>query len=70
MKFFLLFIAGCLVLMFFLYPIDDFLPWFSAIFPMFKHISIFEFLKSQDNLVTIIIFGSILSFVVYKAYQA
>ena len=69
MKFFLGFVLFLTILIFILYPIDQFFPWFGDIIPFLKGISIFELFKENDSLVTILIYGAFISFVGYKAFQ-
>lgn len=60
--------AICIV--FFLYPIDAILPWFSDIFPILKQRSIFSLFQEFDSIITAIIIGCGLIFLGVKAYEA
>jgi len=52
-----------------LYPIDYYFPVFSEALPIFKDISIFEYIKTNSSLVYFFVGGSLIFFVTYQAIK-
>ena len=68
---FLKFLVGFGLLMLgitlFLYPIDQYFPLFSELLPLFKDISLFEYVKQNSSAVYFFIGGSLIFFITYLA---